>query len=245
MRINSRPLWGDILNEIYRKITKMKTRLKISLTLLFTLLGSCAGSPIRKIAAEPKPLDLNVQMNQFEHPEALGAWTEQTSYLTTTIKIQTLPKANLECESKSLKPTHKSQATKLYHDYRYARYDLRKLKGEDFVCTIPARFKNDRGIKYCMKAANAYYAVLSDTFEDECGHFYRGVWSVYFYTHTDNIGTLLSKGRTVYPRAGSELENDFTEGDTYPVDESAFLFLTPLLERDKKDIEAQRQRDRK
>lgn len=219
----------------------MKTIIKITFLAFFLLTGSCAQSPLRKIAAEPNPADLNIQINQFDHPEALGAWTEQTSYLTTTVKIQTLPKVTLNCESKTLTPTHKSQATKHYHDYRYARYDLRKLKAEDFVCTIPARFKNDRGIKSCMKAANAYYAVLSDTFEDNCGHFYRGVWSVYFYTHTDNIGTLLSKGRTVYPRIGSEFENDLVEGDVYPVDESDFLFLTPLFDGDKEKIESQRQ----
>lgn len=51
------------------------------------------------------------------------------------------------------------------------------------------------------------------------------------------MSTLFSKGRTVYPKPDAEFPGEFYTGDTYRVESSQFLFLSPITKEDLKQVE--------
>lgn len=141
----------------------------------------------------------------------------------------------LDCRDKRLWPTHPQQYTKEYLHAVYANYDAHKLPINSRACLRPNPTR-----RYCIRATWANMIVMSDTFEDACGHRYRGYWLVTFLDSDESMGTLLSKGRTVYPKPNAQFAGEYEEGQTYPVPEKDFLLLTPLKAGDTAKIKQQR-----
>jgi hypothetical protein len=178
--------------------------------------------------------------NGLPHPEALGPWQEDTKIIESPAPWETLPRLALPCGEQELYPTHPQQTLKRYLLYAYAQYDNQKLSGHDEPCLVHSPRSDQRPLP-CLRADVAYHVVLSDTYQDACGNGYRGVWELYFLGQQDNMGTLLSLGRSLQPRPGSDLANDFVAGGTYAVPASSFLFLTPLFPGDRETMEKDRQ----
>ncbi len=130
---------------------------------------------------------------------------------------------SLRCGDRTLWPTHPQQTTKNYLYGIFASYDHTKLPPTSDACNRPA--PNGR---FCLTATLAYLFVMSDTYQDSCGNYYRGYWMVNFLKKYDNMGTLLSKGRTVYQTPGSQFRGDYQTAQTYGVEAADFLFLTEL-----------------
>ena len=118
-----------------------------------------------------------------------------------------------------------------------AKYDNRRLPGTSDACATPTTTK-----KFCIVAQRAVVSIMSDTYQDSCGNFYRGYWFLNYRVgggpskSEDNMGTLFSKGRTQYPKRGAQFAGEVEDGNTYPVDVKNFLFLSPLLPNDRARI---------
>lgn len=144
----------------------------------------------------------------------------------------------LQCRSRKLYPTHPQQFSKEYIYGVVSKYDNVRLPGTSSSCELATR--NARA--YCIRAMRAVVAVMSDTYEDGCGNFYRAYWLKNYRVamdrrkSEDNMGTLFSKGRTVYPKANAQFSGEVDTGDSYPVDVNEFLFLAPLLASDRAKI---------
>lgn len=154
--------------------------------------------------------------------------------------VFSLPSKKIECGDPNLYPTHPQQSTKLYHSYQTAAYDQTRLRAEDEACKIGSKYENTLGWRPCLLADVAEDAVISDTYQDACGHFYRAAWEVTFLKSDDNMGLLFSRGRTLYPKENAEFENDMYVAQTYPVAAEDFLVITDLFPGDLEKIEAQK-----
>jgi len=149
--------------------------------------------------------------------------------------IDVLP---LTCKDKNLYPTHPQQFTKEYIYSVVAKYDNTRLPGKTSSCELATR----NAQAYCIRAMRAVVAVMSDTYQDGCGNFYRGYWlksyrvAVDRKKSEDNMGTLFALGRAQYPKPNAAFAGEFIDGDTYPVNVKEFLFLAKLLPNDMKRI---------
>lgn len=149
--------------------------------------------------------------------------------------IDVLP---LTCKDKNLYPTHPQQFTKEYIYSVVAKYDNARLPGTSTSCEVSTR----NAKAYCIRAMRAVVAVMSDTYQDGCGNFYRGYWLKNYRVATDrrksedNMGTLFALGRAQYPKPGAQFAGEFVDGNTYPVNVKQFLFLGKLLPNDMKRI---------
>jgi hypothetical protein len=150
-------------------------------------------------------------------------------------KIQILP---LTCAKKNLYPTNPQQNTKVYIYGVYSNYNHVRLPGTSSSCITPSFNK-----KHCLRAQSAVVAVMSDVYQDSCGNFYRGYWRLNYrigggpQMSEDTMGTLFSKGRTVYEKPNSSFPGkEFVDGDTYPVDVKNFMFLGSVLPGDQQKV---------
>ncbi len=141
----------------------------------------------------------------------------------------------LDCRDQRLWPTHPQQYTKDYHHAVTASYQQHKLPINSSACLRPNPTR-----RFCIQATWANLIVMSDTFQDNCGHTYRGFWLVKFLDAHESMGTLLSKGRTVYEKPNSQFAGEFEEGNTYPVPANDFILLTRIRKSDVAKIEGQR-----
>ncbi len=130
---------------------------------------------------------------------------------------------SLNCGDRTLWPTHPQQTTKNYLYGIYANYDHPRLPPTSHACN-----RTSTNGRSCLTATWAYLFVMSDTYQDSCGNYYRGYWMVNYLKKDDNMGTLLSKGRTVYQTPGSQFRGDYETAQTYGVEAREFLFLTEL-----------------
>jgi hypothetical protein len=151
----------------------------------------------------------------------------------------------------NLYPTHPSQVLKEYHAYDSARYNQREIDGRSEACLVSrvrahpnarqpsaasvARIiaeaeANGRGIP-CLQADAVHRVVLSDTYIDACGNYYRGVKRLSFLGSQENMGTLFSAGRTSYNQGASVTDGQY-DGPTYAVPYTDFVFLAELLPND-------------
>ena len=220
------------------------------LLLLVLLVGCATYAPFREPSAIPYNTWREYIQREKIATEGLASLFTDPKYLKLPWKtdenvvmdqkplvphqIQNVP---LNCKDKTLYPTHPQQDTKAYLYADFASYDYTKLPALSSACRIPNPTK-----KYCLRATSAHIAVPSDLFEDKCGNIYRGYWFVSFLKSDESMGTLLSKGRTVYERPNSEFANDFMNGDTYSVSEENFLFLSKPWPKDLKEIQVSRSR---
>jgi len=148
-----------------------------------------------------------------------------------------LQEVQVLCQSKDLWPTHPQQFTKEYLYAVQANFERMRLPPHFASCITPNPTK-----KYCLMTQTANVLVMSDTYQDNCGNYYRGYWHVAYRTgggprrSEDHMGTMLSKGRTQYEKANARFKGEYETGYTYPVKAKEFLFLSKLLPSDQANI---------
>ncbi len=195
-----------------------KGRMKLYLLLLLTSFAAA---------------DLNqVPVDEIPSYYAFTEWRPVDGYTTDALDLNKVPQISLNCSSANLYPTHADQSTKQYHQFNYGSYDINKLKAEDPTCLLPSKYKNAAGKYYCQRSDILYSTVISDTYRDLCGNQYRAFWRVTYLKQNDNMGTLFSRGRTMYQNPGSDFPGDVVLGGTYITNVKDFLFLSPLFTGD-------------
>ncbi len=181
-------------------------------------------------------ISLNVSAVSFDtnipYSEAFLGWSTPKGYQDDSIHFDRLSPKDLNCQSQLLYPTHPQQNLKIYHIYRHGKYNHFKLKGDDEACAISAKQNNGRGFKNCFRPDLLVDVVLSDTYMDSCGNYYRAFNHVQFFSRLENMGHLFTPGRTLYQDPQSNFENDFIVGQTYFVNLSDFLLVTELFPGD-------------
>lgn len=220
--------------------------------LLLALLAGCSTHSM--VERDPSSLPYNSWREYVQREiiakEGLGSLFTDSAYLSLPWKKNDdivmdkkplmpnqLQQTELNCKDRRLWPTHPQQDTKEYSYGDFAYYDYTKLPARSSACTIPNPTK-----KYCLRATSAHLTIASDLFEDNCGNIYRGYWFVSYLKSDENMGTLLSKGRTVIPRPNSEFENDLMNGDSYVLDRDIFLFLAKPSKQDLLNMKSSRAR---
>lgn len=182
-----------------------------------------------------------IALTVFPDPQFLKEWNLNRDYIfDESVAPSDIRKIQLQCPIDRLWPTHPGQTAKEYHHALWAHYDHGKLPVDSYACNVmnPTR-------KFCLQSTYANAVFLSDLFEDECGNYYRAIQLDTFLKKDESMGTLVSKGRTVYPRPHSPYENDFETGDTYPVKVTDFLFLSPVSPVERTLISAEQASARK
>jgi hypothetical protein len=215
------------------------------LVIFYSSLGFAnAIEPKLQISEAPKEqnillVDYSANPKDIPNSKAIQRWAEKPGYVSNSLDLNKLVKISLNCEDKKLYPTHADQTTKAYHVFNAGIFDARLLKGSDKACLRPSLYRNGSGVYYCVRADHIETAVISDTYKDSCGNYYRGFWRVTYMHADESMGTLFAKGRTMYVRPGAEFKGDYVLGGTYPVDEKEFLFLSPLFLTDQEKIDSQ------
>jgi hypothetical protein len=181
----------------------------------------------------------------FPNPEALTKWKEVRGYVTDRTDLEAYPKLRVDCEDQHLYPTHPQQLLKLYHRFNSNQYDNQKLKAGDEPCLIGQKESQRNGPSSrplaCFRADIGYDSIISDTFEDACGHYYRGFKAVSYLGRDENMGTLFSAGRTTLQKPGSKIDNELVPGHTYAVPVKDLLFVGPLFPGDEAEIKKLRE----
>ncbi len=205
----------------------------------FVLFATLSCSHLQSSTRNPSGSSSRVNTAALDLPNrsALMAWQDIPGYQTMKTDVDSFPSVAFSCDDQNLYPTHPQQMNKIYHLFKMAYYDRLKLQASDSACTFGAKEQNASGIFPCLKADSAEYAIISDTFQDSCGHVYRAAWQVAFAKRNDNMGMLFSKGRTLYPRPNSSFENDMYVAQTYAVPVRDFLFITSPFAGDLERIE--------
>ncbi|WP_298290109.1 hypothetical protein [uncultured Litoreibacter sp.] len=194
-------------------------------------------------------------MAQDYSTDALGPFRE---YAVPDVPLEALSRKQFQCpQDPNLYPTHPAQDNKTYHVGDRARYNARELDARDEECVLsqigdrrPGAGGNrsqaaiDRVIRRaeetgrripCQQADVVLRYVLSDTYIDACGNYYRGVKALDFLGSYENMGTLFSPGRVQYRVPGSQFK-EYYAGQTYAVKHTDFLFLADLLPGDMEKI---------
>lgn len=173
--------------------------------------------------------------------KAFLGWNEDAGGQSTKLDSVKVRKINLNCaRADKLYPTHPDMGLKEYYNARWGRYDQRLLKGNDEACLISTKPSRPTAPKFCLAADILKYVIISDTYQDACGNLYRGFYEEMYFKSHDNMGTLFSKGRSLYPDPEAMFAGEMITSGTYPVEASEFLFLTPLFPEDAKKIEKAR-----
>ncbi len=195
--------------------------------------------------------------------ESLGSFR---NYYPISVPLNGLRGKPFQCSQDSnLYPTHPSQDKKMYHVYDRAQYSARELDARQEECAL-SRIRNDHTGRRtmsegaierliaraeetgrripCLQGHYIHRVVLSDTYIDACGNYYRGVKRLSFREADENMGTLFSPGRTNYRVSGSQL-NERYDGHTYAVPHTDFRALAELLDGDMEAITRGRERARR
>lgn len=203
--------------------------MRFTFAALILLLPACAASPQRTPSS--KDLPWGISLNDVPNPGALLRWSNPRYEESNVPSLDDLEQVEVptSCPDQKLYPTHPQQLSKSYHVYRIGIYENDKLPADSAACKISSSGEK----KFCLLADTYEYAVISDIFQDACGGLYRGVWSVGYLKRDDNMGTLLSKGRTVYPKPNATYQGEMEDGQTYGAERKDFLFLAPAFAGDK------------
>lgn len=184
--------------------------------------GAVTSAASTPTASEPIP------RSELPQAQAFQGWSDDAS-LVEPPRVEDVHHVAVACADKHLFPTHPASDRKRYHRAAIGHYDHFKVDGSSDVCKIKGTTKDPQtGLLRCAAATEMQYMVLSDTFEDACGHFYRGFWEVSFLTTDETMGTLISRGRTVYEKPSSEFKGDMYDGATYPVAEADLVAVAEL-----------------
>lgn len=167
----------------------------------------------------------------YDHYQATEvAWRDDSDYKYSLTSFTPSYKNDLSsklCGSRFY-PAHPMASTKLYHFAKYKRYIAQKIPASSYSC----RTRSNGSRKYCLAAGSLKFAILSDTFFDSCGRYFRGFWPVAYNSDHESLGTLLAKGRTVRPKPNSVFSNDYIPSNTYEVQRSNFIYMSPLFKGD-------------
>lgn len=169
--------------------------------------------------------------------KGLKPWKNLPDQVSSSVDIKSLTPLTSSCVGDTIMPAHPQGGTKLYHLFEVAIYDPTKLEASDPGCLIGSKGKNKQGVHACLSPDKLYHAVLSDTYVDTCGNYYRGFWEVTFLKSQENMSTLVSKGRNLRQKKGSSIKGDLEMGPASPVPLTELLFLTPLFKGDLEKIQ--------
>jgi hypothetical protein len=173
--------------------------------------------------------------------ERFRGWKFDPDYQADGKDLATVKKISIACEDKSLSPAHPQQDTKQYHLATFGEYGKGGLVrgGADGpfreICqTWSLARKPDQ--RTCLRFKVLKFVILSDVYQDHCGHFYRGYFQKMFSTNEETMGTLVSPGKTFYEKSDSAFSggafSDVYVGGTYPVKDSDFLFFGDVFPGD-------------
>ncbi len=186
-------------------------------------------------AATGTAADEPVPRSRVPEVHAFVGWRDDTQTVSDP-KPKDVERVQIACADKTLYPTHPQSSLKKYHRYSHGRYDHAKLDGESPVCKVKGGGRNSAGKIPCLSPAGLDYAMLSDTYEDSCGNRYRGYWENLYLTTDETMGTLMSRGRTVYTVPNAQFSGEVYDGATYAVDAGDFAFVSALLPGDEERI---------
>lgn len=200
--------------------------------LLFTLiwaLGSLAGGNIPPGFAYPVP-----------NPGAFKGWERKAQEESSVVDPYSWERAAFACNRPGIFPTHPQMSLKRYHLMLIGQYDHFRLQGSDEACAIGGKKPNGKGVIPCFRPDIFHYVLLSDTYQDACGHYFRGVKEIAFFRRAENMGTLFSPGRGMLRKAGSEFD-EYVTAPTYVSKPEDFLFFIQLLPGDQERIAQDRE----
>jgi hypothetical protein len=213
-----------------KRINKRKWTSLLLVIILFAvtlLLSGMTAVAQSHMASHVSPWGL--EPADVPNPEALSGWLD-LGYETDRRDLDGLLRAEIpgSCDQSTLYPAHPQQTSKQYHVFRAAHFTGSKLRADARACKRSGKSKSR-----CLETYPLHYGIISDLFQDACGNMYRAFWKItYFYPSEESMGTLSSKGRTLYSPPKPMSENDQYVGPTFPVARDEFIFLTPAFEGD-------------
>jgi hypothetical protein len=169
--------------------------------------------------------------------QAFQGWEEQKGEESFSVPLDALVPVQADCATPGLVPTHPQMSLKQYHLAFSGRYDHFRLTAASEACSFGGKTKNAKGVYPCFRPDTLVYVLLSDTYEDHCGHRYRGFSSAQFFRRDENMGTLFSPGRGSLPKENARFEGEYSSAPTYALKNEDFLFLTGLFPGDAVAIE--------
>ncbi len=174
----------------------------------------------------------------FPDPEYMKRWQENREFvINTALPPFRITEKPFSCKVRKVYPTHPSQYTKDYLYAVYANYDHGKIPPNSSACMR----KNPTG-RFCVRTTSAYMVVMSDTYEDECGNYYRGYWLITYLKSDESMGTLFAKGRAAYEKPDAQFANEYVEDGTHFLAPREFLLFSELLPGDAKKIREEKAR---
>jgi hypothetical protein len=173
-------------------------------------------------------------------PEAFKGWERKALEESSNIDPYAWESVTFTCGRPGIFPTHPQMSLKRYHLVLIGQYDHFLLQGSDEACSISGRKPNGKGIIPCFRPDILQYVLLSDTYQDACGHLFRGVKEIAFFRRNENMGTLFSPGRGMLRKAGSEFD-EYVMAPTYISEPEDFLFLIRLFPGDLEQIAKDRE----
>jgi hypothetical protein len=165
------------------------------------------------------------------NPGAFKGWERKAQEESSDIDPYAWQKAPFACDRPGIFPTHPQMSLKKYHLVLIGRYDHFRLEGGEEACAIGGKKPNGKGVIPCFRPDIFHYVLLSDTYQDACGHYFRGVKEIAFFLRHENMGTLFSPGRGMLRKAGSEFD-EYVVAPTYDSKPEDFLFFIQLLPGD-------------
>jgi hypothetical protein len=221
---------------------------KISLILFISALVSANQEPPLSgtFAAVSLPLSQNLPLANSWIPSSLVpessaflGWKKSPS-LEDSESPWALERVQLNnCQDQNLYPTHPSMSLKKYHFVYVGKFDVTQLQRSSPACKIASTMATN--LK-CVIADELYHFIVSDTYQDRCGNFYRAFSRKIFFKRQEKMETLFSPGRSMMKTPGSFISGDYTTQGTQPVPRNEFLFLTSLFSQDLSKIETERSR---
>jgi hypothetical protein len=181
----------------------------------------------------------NLSKATLPEPSALGPWQNEISADIDFASYPSLSLDDLDKQCPGLKflyPSQPQQSLKKYSLMQWAPYDLLKISAESPLCLRKSNPPTPNAKTFCLRTDSAHRVILSDTYMDSCGNYYRGFHSLEFLGQNETMGTLFSLGRAAYPDPSTDLKGIYIDGSTYPVPIESFSKIGPLLPSDLEQI---------